>query len=204
MSLKGGILVHSCQKGNQLLKYIHNVPWEYVEDLSCDYQVGSNAGLLFLSLKFHQLKPDYIVQRIQQLKSMYSLRILLCLVDFKENEKLVFEVTNIAIQYNMTLILSWGWEEAAKCIENFKAFEHKSSTLLKAKIESDFYSRAEDFLKSTHAINKTDIMIIASKFKTLSGILEASQEELKGCQGIGGTKCVKLKKIFETNFKCDQ
>lgn len=42
------IQVNPCQRGNGVLKYIRNVPWEYNEDAKADYQVGSTAGGLFL------------------------------------------------------------------------------------------------------------------------------------------------------------
>ena len=186
-----------------LLKYFHAIPWEFSNDISCDYQVGQRAGLLFLSLKYHQLKPNYISERIRNLKSVYSLRILLCLVDLKDYEKLIFELTDISVSLNMTLMLCWSWEEAAKCIENYKCLEYKPSDFLKAKVDSEYYARAEDFLKGTHSINKTDIMILATKFKSLREIINANENELLSCRGLGSTKCVKLKSVFESKFRND-
>lgn len=201
---KGTILVNNCQKGNQLLKYFHNVPWEYSNDIQCDYQVGRNTSLLFLSIKFHQLKPSYITERIDQLiknNRKYNLQILLCQIDLKDYESLLFELTTLTIQSNFTLLLSWSWEESAKIIENLKSFEYKSSDLLKPRIENDQFVKREEFLRSTRTLNRTDIMILANKFNTLANIVGASEDELIKCQGIGPTKCKKLKSVFTSPFK---
>lgn len=64
------------QKGNPLLKAISNVPWEY-EDIVPDYQMGRTVCALFLSLRYHNLNPDYIHERLRLLGNMYELRVLL-------------------------------------------------------------------------------------------------------------------------------
>lgn len=73
------LLVNPKQKGNPLLKAISNVPWEY-DDIVPDYQMGKTTCALFLSLRYHNLNPDYIHERLKLLGKMYELRILLVLV----------------------------------------------------------------------------------------------------------------------------
>lgn len=70
------LLVNPKQKGNPLLKSINNVPWEY-EDIVPDYQMGKSVCALFLSLRYHNLNPDYIHERLRLLGKMYELRVLL-------------------------------------------------------------------------------------------------------------------------------
>lgn len=65
-----------CQKGNPLLKFVKNVPWEY-SDIVPDYVMGPTACALFLSLRYHQLNPDYIHDRLKLLGTAYQLRVLL-------------------------------------------------------------------------------------------------------------------------------
>jgi DNA excision repair protein ERCC-1 len=55
------ILVNAKQRGNPLLKAITNIPWEY-DEIVADYVVGVTACILFLSLRYHTLNPDYINQ----------------------------------------------------------------------------------------------------------------------------------------------
>lgn len=70
------LLVNPKQKGNPILKSIINVPWEY-DDIVPDYQMGRTTCALFLSLRYHNLNPDYIHERLKQLGKMYELRVLL-------------------------------------------------------------------------------------------------------------------------------
>lgn len=76
------IQVHPKQRGNPLLKSITNVAWEF-EDIVPDYVVGRTACILFLSLKYHNLNPDYIHNRLKMLGKMFELRVLLVQVDTK-------------------------------------------------------------------------------------------------------------------------
>lgn len=64
------------QRGNPLLKSIFNVPWEY-EEIIPDYVMGRTTCALFLSLRYHNLNPDYINERLKQLGKQYELRVLL-------------------------------------------------------------------------------------------------------------------------------
>jgi DNA repair protein Rad10 len=50
------LLVHEVQRGNPVLKYIHNVKWEYNSDIIPDYVMGSTCAL-FVSVKFHFRHP---------------------------------------------------------------------------------------------------------------------------------------------------
>lgn len=64
------------QKGNPLLKFIINIPWEY-SDIVPDYVMGKTTCALFLSVRYHQLNPDYIHDRLKLLGNAYNLRVLL-------------------------------------------------------------------------------------------------------------------------------
>lgn len=67
------------QKGNQLLKSITSVPWEF-DDIVPDYVMGRGTCALFLSIRYHQLNPDYIHERLKLLGKAYDLRVLLAQV----------------------------------------------------------------------------------------------------------------------------
>lgn len=74
------VLVNPKQRGNPLLKSICNVPYEY-EEIIPDYQIGSTIGILFLSLRYHNLNPDYIHNRLKILGKNFELRVLLVQVN---------------------------------------------------------------------------------------------------------------------------
>lgn len=88
-TISHAIQVNPKQRGNPLLKSITNVTWEF-EDIVPDYVVGRTACILFLSLKYHNLNPDYIHNRLKLLGKMFELRVLLVQVDTKVRNVLFF------------------------------------------------------------------------------------------------------------------
>lgn len=74
------ILVNPKQRGNPILGSIVNAPLEFREIVP-DYIVGRTTCILYLSLKYHTLNPDYICQRLKALGKQYELRVLLVQVD---------------------------------------------------------------------------------------------------------------------------
>ncbi|ERE52988.1 DNA excision repair protein ERCC-1, partial [Cricetulus griseus] len=68
------------QRGNPVLKFVRNVPWEFGE-VTPDYVLGQSTCALFLSLRYHNLHPDYIHERLQSLGKSFALRVLLVQVD---------------------------------------------------------------------------------------------------------------------------
>lgn len=75
------ILVNPKQRGNPILKSITNIPWEFDNSIVPDYIVGATAAILYLSLRYHRLNPDYIHDRLKELGKRFELRILLVQVD---------------------------------------------------------------------------------------------------------------------------
>ncbi|KXN71965.1 excision repair cross-complementing rodent repair deficiency complementation group 1, partial [Conidiobolus coronatus NRRL 28638] len=98
-------------RGNPILSNVRAVPWEY-KDIVPDYVVGKTTCVLYLSLKYHKLYPDYIFQRVQKLRSNYQLRIILCRVDIPDPDRYLLELTKLTMNANLTLLLSWNDEEA--------------------------------------------------------------------------------------------
>ena len=81
LSRNYSLLVNPKQRGNPILRSITNVPWEY-EDIVPDYQMGATSCALFLSLRYHNLNPDYIHERLKLLGKNFELRVLLVQVCF--------------------------------------------------------------------------------------------------------------------------
>lgn len=101
------------QRGNAVLKFIRNVPFQYSQIVP-DFILGSNRCALFLSLKYHTLHPSYIQRRISELKNDFTLRVLLCLVDMDDNATVINTLNRTAVFHNLSLILAWSNEEAAR------------------------------------------------------------------------------------------
>ncbi|ENN71111.1 DNA excision repair protein ERCC-1 [Dendroctonus ponderosae] len=193
------LLVNPKQRGNPILKSILRVAWEY-DDIVPDYQMGSQICALFLSLRYHNLNPDYIHDRLKLLKDSYRLRILLVQVDVKDPHYALKNLTRICILANMTLILAWSPEEAGKIVETYKIFENKPPDNVMGKTEASPYLKVIQTLTAIKPINKTDAMNLLTRFKTLEGIIRASESQLSSCPGLGPRKAKRLFKVLRENF----
>lgn len=135
------IQVNPKQRGNPILKAITAIPWEFNDKIIPDYQVGKTACVLFLSIRYHNLKPDYIHERLKQLGKNYELRVLLVHVDVKESQNALKHLTRICLLADLTLMLAWTPEEAGKIIETYKLFENRSPDFIMEKAETDNYQK---------------------------------------------------------------
>ncbi|KAL3277565.1 hypothetical protein HHI36_012908 [Cryptolaemus montrouzieri] len=162
--------------------------------------MGVNMCALFLSLRYHSLNPDYIHTRLKKLGNKYELRVLLVQVDIKDPHQLLKNLTRICILADLTLILAWSSEEAGKILENYKIYENKPADNLMEKSESTTYLILIQALSCIKPVNKTDAMTLLGRFKTLEGILNASELELSECPGFGARKAKKLYTTLHENF----
>ncbi|XP_045597820.1 DNA excision repair protein ERCC-1 isoform X2 [Procambarus clarkii] len=199
-STKNCVMVSSRQRGNPILKFIRNVPWEY-GDIIPDYVMGATTCAMFLSLRYHNLNPNYVHDRLKQLGRQYELRVLLVLVDVKDPHHELKQLTKICVMADMTLMLAWNQEEAGRIIEVYKIFEHKPPDLIMEKQDANPYSMLIDSLTSIKSINRTDAMTLLSNFGSLEKIVQASEDELSMCPGLGPQKASRLYKILHQPFK---
>ncbi|XP_073444396.1 DNA excision repair protein ERCC-1 [Dendrobates tinctorius] len=185
------IVVSPRQRGNPLLKHVRNIPWEFGEIVP-DYLLGETCCAFFLSLRYHNLNPEYIHTRLRSLGQSYALRVLLVLVDVKDPHFTLKELAKICILSDCTLVLSWSPEEAARYLETYKCYEQKPADVLKERTESDFMSRITDCLTTVKSVNKTDSCTLLTTFGTLANLANASREDLSFCPGLGPQKAKRL------------
>ncbi|MBN3320026.1 ERCC1 protein, partial [Atractosteus spatula] len=181
------IVVSPRQRGNPVLKFVRNVPWEF-GDVVPDYVLGQTSCALFLSLRYHNLNPNYIHDRLKQLGQSYTLRVLLVQVDVKDPHHALKDLARICILADCTLILAWSPEEAGRYLETYKSYEKKPADLLKEHVEQDFLSKVTDCLTTVKSVNRTDVLTLLSTFSSLDGIMKASKEDLTVCPGLGPQK----------------
>ncbi|CAH2071637.1 unnamed protein product, partial [Iphiclides podalirius] len=193
------VLVNQKQRGNPLLKFITSVPWEY-DDILPDYEIGKTICILFLSVRYHNLNPDYINNRLKELGKKYELRVLLVQVDLKDPHTALKNLTRVCLLTDLTLMLAWSPEEAAKIIENYKIFENKPPDRIMEKIENDPQQKIINALSSIKPVNKTDAMTLLTTFGTLENIIKATERRLADCPGFGITKAKKLYRALHEPF----
>ncbi|EEZ97282.2 DNA excision repair protein ERCC-1-like Protein [Tribolium castaneum] len=179
------VLVSPKQRGNPLLKSICNVPWEY-DDIVPDYQMGRTTCALFLSLRQDVRTEDFASPEL--------------LVDVSDPHHLLKNLTRVCILADLTLILAWSAEEAGKIIETYKIYENKPADNIMEKGESSPYIRLLQVLTSIKPINKTDAMNLIARFKTLEGVIKATEFQLSECPGLGPVKARKLYSTLHEKF----
>ncbi|XP_021370970.1 DNA excision repair protein ERCC-1-like isoform X1 [Mizuhopecten yessoensis] len=198
-STSNALIVNPRQRGNPILKSVRNVAWEF-GDIVPDYVMGLSTCALYLSLRYHQLNPNYIHDRLKQLGRAYDLRIMLVQVDIKEPHHYLKELAKICILADCTLMLAFTTEEAGRYLETYKVYEFKPPDAIMEKTDHDFVSKFTDCLTSVKSVNKTDAVTLMSTFKTLEGVMEASKEDLSLCPGFGPQKAKRLYDVFQEPF----
>ncbi|XP_066542625.1 DNA excision repair protein ERCC-1 [Hoplias malabaricus] len=193
------IIVSPRQRGNPILKFVRSVPWEFGEVVP-DYILGRTTCALFLSLRYHNLNPNYIHERLKQLGQSFTLRVLLVQVDVKDPHHALQELARICIMADCTLILAWSPEEAGRYLETYKSYEKKPADLLKEQVEKDYLSKVTDCLTTVKSINKTDAITLLSTFSCMEGIINASKAELVLCPGLGPQKARRLYDVLHQPF----
>ncbi|XP_076758989.1 DNA excision repair protein Ercc1 [Xylocopa sonorina] len=193
------LLVGLKQKGNPLLKYITNVPWEYSEIVP-DYIMGKTTCALFLSIRYHQLNPDYIHERLKALGNMFNLRVLLVQVDVAEPHHALKHLTRICILADLTLMLAWNAEDAGRIIETYKIYENKPPDAIMERSDTAPYQKLVNALTTIRSVNKTDATTLLSTFGTLSEIINAKPNTLALCPGIGLQKAERIHKTLHEPF----
>jgi DNA excision repair protein ERCC-1 len=181
------ILVSPRQKGNPILNSVRAVAWEY-SDIPADYVLGATTCALFLSLKYHRLHPEYIYNRIRDLKGQYQLRVLLVMVDIENHEESLRELSKTSLINNVTIMLTWSAQEAGRYLELFKTFEHAAPTSIKAQQSSTYSDSMVEFITVPRSINKTDAVGLVSNFGSIRTAVNAGPEEIGLIAGWGTKK----------------
>ncbi|TIA85480.1 hypothetical protein E3P99_03987 [Wallemia hederae] len=207
---KNAVLVNSCQVE------VRNVSWEYA-DIVPDYVAGSSTGILFLSLRYHRLHPEYVHTRIERLGAMYQLRILLLMCDVADSEASIKEVTKTCLINNMTVVVAWSPQQAGHYLSLYLQLDNKPPDSLKEKTPTDYQSIVNNALTSIKGVNKTDVYQLLTRFgvgrgdnwrklnshitQSVKNIIKASPDELSKCPGFGDVKVRRMQEAFNYSFK---
>uniref|UniRef100_A0A673GWV6 DNA excision repair protein ERCC-1 n=1 Tax=Sinocyclocheilus rhinocerous TaxID=307959 RepID=A0A673GWV6_9TELE len=189
------IIVSPRQRGNPILKFVRNVPWEFGEVVP-DYVLGRTTCALFLSL----LMPAFEFLSSSVRGCLCSFPISLFLIYQKDPHHALKELARICIMADCTLILAWSSEEAGRYLETYKSYEKKPADVLKEQVEKNYLSQVTDCLTTVKSVNKTDAMTLLSTFSSLEGIIKASKEELVLCPGLGPQKARRLYDVLHQPF----
>jgi DNA excision repair protein ERCC-1 len=186
------------QKGNGVLSYIRNVPWSY-QVMAPDYMFSATSCALFLSIKYHLLHPNYLVERMAELK--FRFQVLLVYVDTDDNETVLLQLNELCVRHNFTLLLSWSEAEAARYLESYKALDGKDAATFLQKTRSNGLADViTDVLTTVKGVNKTDATSLMTQFDSIQQILTAAPDELGLVNGLGQVKVQRLYDAFHKPF----
>ena len=197
------LLVSERQKGNPLLKHLKNVPWKHDATITPDYVLGDRNCAVFISIRYHMLKPQYLGRRLAELRaegSRWRLRVLLCLVDVEDATKALHELNILALRMDCVLFLAHGPQEAARYLECFKAYEKNSAQCIRERVDPSHAGQVADALQAIKPLNRTDVATLSNRFATFGDLLRANLDDLRACPGLGDKKCSRLHDAFARPF----
>ncbi|CAF2079905.1 unnamed protein product [Rotaria magnacalcarata] len=143
--------------------------------------MSRSSCALYLSLRYHQLSPNYIYERLKTTKLPYLLKLLLVQCDVNDPSQSLKELARLSIIYELILLISWNDEESAKYLETYKIMEGKSAESLmdlQQYQSNDFLTKYIDMITEVKSINKTDGQTLLHAFGSLEKILNSSNEQL--------------------------
>ena len=198
------------QRQNPLLQKLQTVRYTFNDSIEpAHYLLYDSCCALFLSLKYHVIHPNYIYERINQLRNKYQLKILLVMIDHLVYEQHLKELTITATRTNFTLMPAWSYDEAARHIENLRVYADKSPDVIMGRFEpSDNTKSASDnqqqslveALTTIKSVNRTDAVTLLSTFDTFDNVIKANTDELTICPGISMLKARRLHALFNKPF----
>lgn len=212
------VLINKSQTGNPLLKdsMMKITPWKFDATILSDYYISPTFQIIFLSLKYHKLRPEYIWQRLKKLNkgtstspedtNNNSLRVLLTVVDIDSHQEILRNLLNFCIKQDLSLVLSWSFEEAGNYIAIAKQLFNspmKSIQSIKGFKSNDYNSLITESLTQIRSVNKTDVSNLLANYKSLKNVVEQTcklDSNLTEISGLGNTKINYMKRVFSEPF----
>jgi DNA excision repair protein ERCC-1 len=186
-------------------------------DAPADYYPSPDTHALFLSLRYHLLKPDYILSRIRALTGPPGgggnggggmsapppprLRLLLCQVDVDDPGPPLEGVNVLALRAGLTLVCATGPGASARWLDLYRSLAGAPPTAIAGRAEASAGAVLAAALTGVRGVNGTDVLTLGSTFGSAAGIFSAPPSALAAVPGIGPTKARRLADAFHTPFR---
>ncbi|MCP9260880.1 Katanin p60 ATPase-containing subunit A1 [Dirofilaria immitis] len=192
------------QEGNPVLKYIRNVPFEWA-DIKADFEAGKELGVLYLSLKWHKLHPNYIETRISSDDPISACE---C-----GTTSYSTRIKSFCYRTNWTLMLCYSAEEAAEYLENLyisrnrneqsavNAMRERKRKRLCLSDDDNELHQAIKFLTVVRSLTISDAQCLIATFGNIRKIANADIDRLLLCPGLGPAKARNIHSFFRTTFR---
>lgn len=215
------ILVAPSQERNPLLSLskMQVTSWSFDKSILSDYYINPKFQILFLSLRYHKLHPEYIWNRWKKLNQGSStvhtrgddvLRVLLVFVDIDSHQELLRKLLDFCIKHDLSLVLAWSYEEAGNYIALCKQLDNaptKARKIIEGTKGTDYNSSVVEAFTGIKLVNKTDVSNLLANCKSVKEIiLQSCQNDnddgigLSSIPGLGTRKLANLKNVFLEPF----
>ncbi|KAK6198739.1 restriction endonuclease type II-like protein [Scheffersomyces amazonensis] len=210
------VLVGPSQKGNPLFtdSLLKTVGYEFDKEILCDYFINPTFQILFLSIKYHKLKPEYLWSRVKRLnrgsssantRNDRALRILLVVVDIESPQDQIRNLTDFAIKHDLSMVLAWSFEEAGNYIAFSKQLDNapaRTKQGIQGIRGTDYKSCVVEAFTGIRSVNKTDVSNLLANYGSVKEIVTKScnSDNITNISGMGATKIRNLKTIFSEPF----
>ncbi|KAK9479894.1 restriction endonuclease type II-like protein [Lipomyces japonicus] len=193
------IIVSPRQKDNPIVKHIKNIQWE-LGDIIPDYLIASSIAVLFLSLKYHRLHPEYIYNRITKLGKNFKLRVLLVVVDIENHAESIKELTKTSVVNDITIFLAWSSVEAGYYISQFGVLKSAAPTFIQGTQKEDYGTRMVNVLTSIRGVNKSDAASLISTFGSIKLAVGDGGRTASNISGWGDVKVNRFRRAITEPF----
>lgn len=197
-------------------------PWKFDSSILSDYYINPTFQILFLSLKYYKLRPEYIWTRLKKLNKGSSqliiphrrggddkvLRILLVVVDIDSHQDVIRKLLDFCIKHDLSMVLAWSFEEAGNYIAMAKQLDNapaKTRLNIKGVKLGDFTASVVEAFTSIRLVNKTDVSNMMANCRSVKNmVLESSRDDsdngLGNIPGFGPNKLRNLRSVFLEPF----
>jgi DNA repair protein Rad10 len=185
--------------------HIRRVPRKEAR-LSCDYECSPRVSVVFVTLQFHQSRPDYAAMRMGLVdRNKYAVRLLIVQVNIEVPQDALLELTAVSLQQGHTLVCAQSAQEAAQYLELLCTLEKSEeahsgafSTLLGR--PEPGVGVAADLLRSVRGMTKNGIAGLLQTLGSLAGVATAEVDQLCAVPGVGAKRAQKLHAIMRQPF----
>lgn len=193
------------QTGNPLLKAVPGVRLEQGDkSMKSDFLIGTQCAVLFLSLKYHGLHPEYIYKRVDNLGPNYDLRVLLVMADVENSPAPITGLDKLCVMRNLTLIVAWTLPEAGTYLASLRrrtrTITDKNAPVAIQKARPATYDeQLAEVLTTVPRINKADASQLSVQFKNFRNIVE-NAGRVEQLSGWGPAKSARFKRAMTEPF----
>jgi DNA excision repair protein ERCC-1 len=175
--MKLPLTISKRQEKNPLIPLLSVAQSEWSDTTVADYSIGRDIAVLFLTLKYHRLHPEYLSTRIRDFRGSFPVRILLFLINDENPDQIISKLTVLSIANNMNLMLAFDYEEAARWIISLYTTQDAPVDDLKASNET-MHEIAVDSLNAL-GTSKKEAESLLTELPSLGEIICSSKETLR-------------------------